>query len=439
VTSRHVDVAIIGLGSAGEALASEMARRGCRVVGFEAGRVGGECPFTACMPSKSLLHDASIGSSWPDARAHRDEVIEHLHDDEHTRELEALGVEVVRGAATLVDEGIVESGSGRWRADHVVLSTGSSPVIPPIDGLDPDRVLTSDDLMVADELPDSLIILGGGAIGCEAATIMAGFDRAVTMIEVGSLLGGSVDPAVAELLAEQLSGAGIEVLTDTELVAVDHQDDQVLAHLSSGEEVTAAALLVAAGQTPRWSDVGLGNVGIDDDPEVDSEYRVEGSPWLRAIGDLNGRAPWTHGANHEARRLARLLVGDDPGPDTTHMAHCVFTAPPVAAIGVTAQEAEGGRAVVVGTARYSDVARYATDMLDEGIVVVVADADTGELLGASGIGAHFDDVIGIVAALHHAGATVQQAAELVLPFPTMSQVLTPAFQDAVDAMDGAGG
>lgn len=435
MTSQLVDVAIIGVGSAGEALAQELASQGRHVVGFEPGRVGGECPFTACMPSKSLLHDAGSGAPWDDARSHRDEVVDHLDDGSHTDALEQAGVRLVRSPATVLEEGVVEADGRRWRAEHVVLATGSSPVIPPVDGIDDVGWLTSDDLMVAAELPDSLLILGGGAIGCEVATIMAGFGRRVTVVEAGSLLGGGVDTAVADRLAVQLRDVGVEVCTETQMTAVSAAGTGVRATLSSGATVEAAALLIATGQSPAWGELGLDRLGLDDPPEVDDEYRVAGLGWLRAIGDLNGRSPWTHGANHEARRLSRLLLGQPPGPSTEHMAHCVFTAPPVAAIGLTAEAAvDEGRDVVVGTARYSDVARYSTDELQDGVVVVVADRDTGDLLGCSGTGARFDDVIGIVAALLHCGCTVQGAAELVLPFPTIAQVLTPAFRDAADAM-----
>jgi dihydrolipoamide dehydrogenase len=435
MTSQLVDVAIIGLGSAGEALAEDLVGRGLHVVGFEPGLVGGECPFTACMPSKSLLHDAVTGASWDDARAHRDEVVEHLDDGSHAAALEQAGVTLVRSAATIVDQGVVEAEGRRWRARYVVLATGSSPVVPPIPGIDDVPWSTSDELMVAPDLPDSLLILGGGAIGCEAATIMAGFDRAVTIVEGDSLLGGAVDPAVSDRLAVQLRDAGVDVCTKTELTGTAPAGGGVRATLSTGATIDAAALLVATGQSPNWSDLGLEELGIDDEPEVDDEYRVGGRDWLRAIGDVNGRSPWTHGANHEARRLARMLVGEAPGASTEHMASCVFTSPPVGAIGLTAEAAaEQGREVVVGSARYSDVARYATDELQDGVVVVVADRETGELLGCSGTGARFDEVIGIVAALQHCDATVQSAAELVLPFPTIGQVLTPAFRDAVDAM-----
>ncbi|MCO8126826.1 NAD(P)/FAD-dependent oxidoreductase [Acidimicrobiia bacterium EGI L10123] len=435
MTSQIIDVAIIGLGSAGEALATALAEQGLHVVGFEPDRVGGECPFTACMPSKSLLHDATSGSSWDDARRHRDEVIEHLDDGSHAEALQAAGVTLIRSRAGLVDEGIVEADGRRWRARHVVLATGSAPVVPPVDGLDDVTWLTSDELMVADDLPESLLVLGGGAIGCEAATIMAGFDRPVTVVEAGALLAGGVDVAVADRLAVQLRDSGIEVCTDAEMATVSETSGGIRATLSTGAAIEAAAMLVATGQAPRWSGLGLDHVGLDDDPAVDDEYRVEGRDWLRAIGDVNGRSPWTHGANHEARRLARLLTDTPPGSLTEQMAHCVFTDPPVAAIGLTAEAAaDEGHDVVVGTARYSDVARYATDDLGDGVVVVVADRTTGAMLGCSGTGARFDDVIGIVAALLHCGCTVQDAAELVLPFPTIGQVLTPAFRDAADAI-----
>lgn len=430
----QVDVAVIGLGSAGEALAGALAAGGRTVVGFDPGRIGGECPFTACMPSKSLLHDAKAGTSWDEARAHRDDVVEHLDDASHARELEAAGVTLVRSPAALAGPGLVEADGRRWQAGHVVLATGSSPVVPPVDGLGQVPWLSSEQLLVADELPESLVILGGGAIGCEVATIMAGFGRPTTLVENGRLLGGGVDPTVADQLVDWLRAAGVDVRTDTELTEVSAVDGGVRATGYGGTSVDAAALLVVTGQKPDWSPLGLDRVGIDGDPEVDEEYRVAGHDWLRAIGDLNGRSPWTHGANHEAGRLVRLLLGEAPGPHVEHMAHCVFTDPPVGAIGLTAEEAEeAGHDVVVGRSRYSDIARHSTDGLADGLVVVVADGDTGALLGCSGIGAHFDDVIGIVAALLHCGATVQAAAELVLPFPTIAQVLTPAFQDAVDA------
>ncbi len=437
----EVDAAVLGLGTAGEAVSTGLARAGTRVVALEPGRVGGECPFTGCMPSKALLHDAVAGRTWEEARAHRDAVVEHLDDGTHADMVRDAGVELVRSRGRIVEPGVVEADDGRrWRADTVVLATGSEPVLPPIDGLDPARTLTSDDLLLLDELPDDVVLLGGGAIGCELATVLVGFGHRATIVEQEDhLLGGAVDSAVAELLADSLRDRGIEVRTGVALEAVDHGEDRTRLTLSDGDALDCGTLLVAAGRRPAWQGLGLEAVGIgvEDPPTVDDRYVVAGVPWLRAVGDLNGRSPWTHGANHEAGRLVALLTGDDPGPEVAHMASCVFTHPAVASVGRTAAAAiDDGHDVVIGTATYDDVARPETDRLGDGLVVVVADRDTGALLGVSGVGERVDEVIGTAAALLHCGADLRAAVGLVLPFPTVTQVLTPAFADALSALDG---
>ncbi len=428
-----VDVAVIGLGSAGERLATKLAETGRSVVGFDPGRIGGECPFTACMPSKVLLHHAaSHRPVWAVARAHRDDVVNDLDDSGHHGELVDAGVEVVRARAAMVEEHVVEADGRRWRADTVVIATGSDPVIPPIDGLDGDRVWTSDDFMTATQLPESLIVVGGGAIGCESAAIMAGFGRRVALVEAeDALLGGSVDPLVSDLLAERLRRSGVDVHVGSSVGKVTHGDDD-LVRLGDGTELSGARLLLATGQSPNWSGIGLESVGVGDRPEVDGEQRVDGRAWLRAIGDVDGRAPWTHGANHEADRLVELLTGQqDVRADVSGMPNCVFTDPPVGSVGSTAQAArDAGLSVVTGTARYSDVARYSTDRLFDGAVVVVAESGSGRIVGCSGIGAHFDDVVSVVTALMVGGVTVGEAARMVIPFPTMAQILTPAFAAA---------
>src|SRR5690606_30756938 len=158
------------------------------------------------------------------------------------------GVTLVRSRAALIDDGMVEADGRRWRARHVVLATGSTSVVPPMDGLDDVTWLSSDELMVADELPASLVVLGGGAIRCEAATILAGFGRQATIVESSSLLSGGVDPAVADRLAVQLRHAGVDVCTDTEVTEVSSVPAGIRARLSTGTSIEAAALLVATGQ-----------------------------------------------------------------------------------------------------------------------------------------------------------------------------------------------
>ncbi|MEX2626693.1 MAG: FAD-dependent oxidoreductase, partial [Ilumatobacteraceae bacterium] len=340
----------------------------------------------------------------------------------------------VRERAQLVGERTVRAGDREWTADTVVLATGSTPVVPPIDGLDEDRIWTSDDLMIATELPESCVLVGGGVIGCESAAILAGFGTRVTLVEGDDeLLSGAVDPAVAALLRERLVGLGVDVRTGNDVERIEHHDGDDVVHLAGGDTANAARVLIGVGQAPVWGGLGLDRLGLDDRPEVDEEYVVGSLRWLRAIGDVDGRSPWTHAANHEAARLVELLTAVDVRPEVSGMPNCVFTDPPVAAVGLTALDAEkAGHDVVCGSARYSDIARYATDETFDGMVVVVADRDTGALLGCSGIGPRFDETISVVAALLRGGITVDDAARHIIPFPTMSQVLTPAFQAAAD-------
>lgn len=433
--NQHVDVAVIGLGSAGEALSAALARSGRSVVGFEPNLIGGECPFTACMPSKVLLHHASLSApDWESARRHRDDVVNHLDDTGHHEELIEAGVTVVRERAHLDGERMVGAGENTWTADLVVLATGSAPVVPAIDGLDQERIWTSDDLMTAPTLPGSCVLVGGGVIGCESAAILAGFGTAVTLVEgEDHLLAGAVAPEVGELLGERLADLGVDVRTGNDVEAIEHRDGDDEVRIAGGEAVSGACVLVAIGQAPVWDGVGLERVGLDGRPDVDDDYVVGGLGWLRAIGDVDGRSPWTHAANHEAARLVELLTADDARPEVPNMPNCVFTDPPIGAVGLTAAQArDAGHEVICGTARYSDIARYVTDQTFDGMVVVVADRDTGELLGCSGIGPRFDDTVSVVAALMRGGITVEEAAQHIIPFPTMSQVLTPAFQAVAD-------
>lgn len=430
------DLAVIGLGSGGERIAQRAATAGWRVIGFEERLVGGECPFTACMPSKALLHAASTSMDWDDARRHRDDVVSGRDDSQHVAGLRDAGVQVIRARAHITGVGSVEANGTAHRARHVVVATGGAPKRPPIDGVDHPRVWTSEDFYVADELPESLIVIGAGAIGCEVATIMAGFDRPVRLLDVSpTLLGGSVDDHVAELLAERLDELGVTLHLDADIDRIDHDADGAVVHVGNGN-FRADRVLVATGKRLRTDGLGLDTVGVDaaddDGIDVDDDLRVAGQDWLRAVGDVNGDSPWTHGANHEAERLWELLSGSDAvRPVETDMPNAVFTDPPVASVGLTAHAArDGGRPCVVGRARYSDTPRHSTDQLFDGSVAVVVGVDDERILGCSGIGAGIDDLVSIVTAWQVGDVDVRRASTMIIPFPTRAEVLGAAIRDA---------
>ncbi len=432
-----IDVAVIGLGSAGEALALSLAKRGRTVVGFEVDRVGGECPFVACIPSKAMLADAEAGVAWPQALEHRAVAVSGLDDTEHLRGLTQAGVEVHRVAAWIDGEQIVRTADRAWEASHVVLATGSAPVIPEIEGLEELDYWTSADALTAVERPASVLILGGGAVGCELATIYRGFGSAVTVIEQSPRLLGDHDTEVAAQFTQFMTDAGIEMRLGRSASGVSGHDRGVSVTCDDGSVATGEKLIVSVGQQSRVDDVGLGSVGIDPrEMEVDSRGRVGGTDWLWAIGDVNGRAPWTHGANHEARVATEAIAGTETHEADVAMPRCVFTTPPAAHVGRSTEDArDAGLDVVRGVGHFSDIARHTTDSLVDGLVVVVVDRSSRLILGFSGVGPNVDDIVATATALIHGGVDIDRASRMVFAFPTKSQVLEVALRSAADQLD----
>src|SRR3954454_21911763 len=209
--SSNPDVVVLGGGSAGEAIARGLRERDRSVVLVEPGLVGGECPYVACMPSKALLQAAGDGVSWSDAVDFRDEVANNRDDSEAAKSLEDAGVLLVRERGVLEGAGRVRAGDLLLEAPHVVVCTGAEPVIPELDGIDDVEVWTSEDALSSPELPASLLLLGGGPVGCELAQIYARFGCRVALLETGPHLLPGEEAFVGETVATALSADGIDV------------------------------------------------------------------------------------------------------------------------------------------------------------------------------------------------------------------------------------
>lgn len=454
------DVVVIGAGPTGENAADYAVRNGLTAVLVEAERVGGECSFWACIPSKALLrtgHAVAAARRLPGVRAEldpaavlarRDEFVHRLDDTSQVDWAAGAGITVLRGTGRLEGERTVRVGDRVVRARHaVVVATGSVPVVPPIEGLDSVRTWGSREATNASAVPARFGVLGGGVVGCELAQAFSRLGSQVVLINRGSRLLPSAEPAAGERVAAAMRDEGIDVRLDQGLAAVSPgpaapgADAAIVLQLSSGERIEVDELLVATGRRPDTAAVGLEAVGLEPGKPltVDDSGLVEGVPgeWLYAAGDVTGRAPVTHMGKYAARIVGAAIGARaagtplDTGPWGEHAAtadhaavpQVVFTDPEVASVGLTAAKAhDAGLPVRVVEI---DIAVAGSSLQADGYTgsaTMVVDTGRDVLVGVTFVGQD-------VAEMVHA-ATIAVVGEVPLSrlwhavpsFPTMSEV-----------------
>jgi dihydrolipoamide dehydrogenase len=449
VTLDAFDVVVLGAGSAGEWVAGAVADAGRPVALVEKLRVGGECPYVSCIPSKAMLRSAQAralarraadlgGASGPvpvgaDADAfaaavrRRDDLSHQRDDGDAAARIQDRGVTLIRGRGRITGPGRVDVGGRELAYRDLVLATGSRPTIPPVDGLANVPVWTSDQALSAADYPASVVILGGGAVGCELAQAYAGFAVQVTLVEPADQLAGSEDPVLAGELAKRLRAVGVSLRIGMGAARVEPTSaGTAKVFLQDGSIVAADRVILAAGRQPATSDLGLGTLGItvqeNGAVSVDDHCRVQGQEHVWAAGDLTGIAPYTHGADYQGRVVADNLLGGCATADYTAIPRVIYTDPPLAGVGLTERQAraEGLDAVVV-TTDLRELARTSTDGSAGGRLVLVADRERGVLVGAGAIGACADDWISEASVAIRAQVPIRILADVVHPFPTNAQ------------------
>jgi pyruvate/2-oxoglutarate dehydrogenase complex dihydrolipoamide dehydrogenase (E3) component len=353
------DVVVLGGGTAGVHVATEVADGGKAVALVEAGLIGGESPYLACLPSNSLLISAARGETWEDAVARRNEVTGGLDDSAPARRLARAGVTVIRGTGRITSPGTAEvtlapgadpaSGSAAGSAaagatvtltySDLVIATGCEPVAPPIEGLSDIPAWTTAESLCSPDLPRRLIVLGGGPAGCELTQIYASFGSQVTLVEAEpTLLPG--EPAFAgEILAAALRRAGAEVYLGSRATKAERTPDGLTLALADGTRIDADRLLLASGRRPRLGGLGLDALGLEVTPgmalptttrcEV-AGVRGPGRVW--AAGDVTGTTH-THASRYQASVVAANILGRRREADYSAIPRCVFTTPSVFAVG----------------------------------------------------------------------------------------------------------
>ena len=454
---QDLDVVVIGMGPGGEHTAGTLAEAGLSVAGVEGRLVGGECPYWGCVPSKMMIRAgdllaegrripgmagrAEVHTDWaPVARRIRDEATDNWDDTVAADRFTGLGGILVRGHGRITAPGevTVTPAAGRDGAPQVlragrgiVIATGTKPAVPPIPGLAGTPFWTNHEAIEAERVPESLVVLGGGAIGAELAQVFARFGSRVTVAEGADRLLPLEEPEAGDLLARVFGRDGIAVRTGRPAAAVAWSPASGFTlTLDGGEELSGEALLVATGRRADLAAVGAGAVGIDERLRaipVDDQMRAAPGVW--ALGDITGKGAFTHMSMYQADIIINDILDRDGWRAEYHaVPRVTFTDPEIGAVGLTEREArERGLTVRTSVKQVPETARgWIHKAGNDGFIKLVEDCDRGVLAGATSAGPWGGEVLGALAVAVHAAVPVRRLREMIYAYPTFHRGIEDA-------------
>jgi len=446
MATQHCDVVIIGTGPGGEALASRLAGEGLAVVAVEAELVGGECPYWGCIPSKMLIRAANTiaetrraaelaGTSSIDPdyeivfRRIRDEATTDWDDETAAERLTDAGVTLVRGHGRLAGLRAVEVDGERFEASKgVVLNTGTTASVPPIDGLAATPFWTNREALRAETAPASMVVIGGGSIGLEMAQAFSRFGTEVTVLESAPRILAPEEPESSALVADVFRAEGIGVHEDVTIGGVSYDGDRF--HVTCSDKTfEVERVLVAAGRRSRLDDIGLDTLGVDSSGrflEVDDRMQVTEGLW--AIGDIVGRGAFTHVSMYQSERAARAILGESLDDYDGSLPRVTFTDPEVGAVGMTEQQArDAGVAVRIGSTSIAESSRgFVHGPGHEGLLKVVIDTDRDVIVGATSAGPMGGETLSALAVAVRAQVPLATLRNMVYAYPTFWRAIESA-------------
>lgn len=444
------DLIVIGGGTAGLVASAGAARLGARVALIEVNRLGGECLWNGCVPSKALLAAARAAA---DARGARELGVdadpqvdfarvmqwvrtaqERIEPHDSPERFRSLGVDVVQGHARFTGERTVQVDGRQLTARHIVIATGSRPAIPPVDGLAEVPYLTNETIFDVERLPERLLVLGGGPIGLELAQAFVRLGSQVQVLEAMEQLLPREDAELAAALGARLRSEGIEIHLGAAVRSARSVGSQIrlIAQTPAGQQIefTGDALLVATGRKSHVEGLELQRAGVEADrggPAVDDRLRTTAdNVW--ASGDVTGGLRFTHVADYQSRLVLRnAFFPFSSRADYTSVPWVTYTEPELAHVGLTEDEArqEHGDDVRVWRRPFDDVDRAIIDGRRDGMVKVVTDS-RGRILGAHILGHAAGEMINeIVLAMRHK-VSVGALSRSVHPYPTYGEAIRQA-------------
>ncbi len=452
------DLIVIGAGQGGGPLAGTAADNGLSSALIEHKHVGGTCVNEGCTPTKTMIASARVAHlarraedygvetgevsvDMETVRERKRDIVDMFRSGSRSSVEETDGLDLIEGKGRFVDENTVEvrfdDGSTQTlTADRIVINTGTRPVIPPIDGLDETDYLTSTTIMELGEVPDHLLILGGGYIGLEFGQMFRRFGADVTILDMGEHILGREDADVAEALEEILGEDGIQIFNETTLTAVDQlHDGDITAHLDGPDapgHLRVSHLLVAAGRRPNTDDLNPDAAGVelDDRGHVAVNDRLETSADnVYAIGDVTGGPAFTH-VSYDDYRVVRdnLFNGASKTTEDRIVSYTLFTDPQLGRVGLSEEQAhEQDLDVEVATMPMTHVARALEVDESRGLMKAVVDADTKQLLGAAVLGIEGGEVMSILHTAMMGEVPVTRLKEAPYAHPTLAESLNNLF------------
>ena len=426
------DIIIIGSGPGGYRAASYALQQGKQVVIIEKAEAGGTCLNSGCIPTKCLAHDAEANASdFPAAAERKRNVMNQLRQGIEQL-LSAPGITLVRGEATFKDARTVTVDGIDYEADDIIIATGSSSKMPPVEGIDNPRVITSTEALNFQTLPAEIVIIGAGVIGMEFASILSRFGAKVSVIEYLKECLPVIDKDIAKRVRKQIEKLqGVTFYMDSAVKAINDNEVVFVSNKNGKEtrlECPGCPVLIATGRKPNIDGLNLEAAGVEYSPKgiTVNDNMLTSVPHIYAIGDVTGRQMLAHAATFMGFRAVNAILGKADKIRFDIMPSAIFTYPEAAAVGLTENQCkEQGIECRALKGYYRANGKALAIDEPDGMVKLIAGAD-GKILGCTSYGAHSADIVQEVTAYMNCNATVADIAYSVHIHPTLSEILQDA-------------